>query len=59
MVKKIYKPSGNDKIGHRLHIPSYAELAKGYHCTVKEDGTLIYAPVVVQVNGLGGMVTEK
>lgn len=50
MVKKMYKPSGNDKIGHRLIIPSYADIAKAYYCKVKDDGTLIYTPVIPRGN---------
>ena len=47
MVKKKYRPSGNDKIGHRIHIPSYADIADAYYCLVKEDGTLIYSPTTI------------
>lgn len=48
MAKKVYKPYGNDKLGYRLRVPSYVEIASGYTCQVKEDGVLIYTPSEVQ-----------
>lgn len=48
--KKMYKTSGNDKIGHRLIIPSHADIAMAYYCTVKRNGTLIYTPVIPRGN---------
>ena len=44
-MKKMYKVSGNDKIGHRIIIPSCVERAEAYTCRVMPNGRLIYDPV--------------
>ena len=47
-MKSYYKPIGDEKQGFKLTIPARAKtkMAELYHCEVKEDGTLVYVPVV-------------
>jgi len=46
VVDKEYIVSGNQEIGFRLAIPTIAKRSKRYSCDVRDDGTLIYVPVV-------------
>jgi hypothetical protein len=45
-MKEIYKVSGNEKIGFRLIVPVRARPRKAYYFEVRQDGTLVYRPVV-------------
>lgn len=45
-MRKYYKVSGNDKVGHRIAIPSEVQRYKRYQCFVQENGIIVYTPIV-------------
>ena len=45
-MQNYYKPIGDEKQGFKLTIPARAKKSDLYKCTVNEDGSLLYVPVV-------------
>jgi len=45
-MNKPYAVFGDKKRGYRIAIPTKAKKSDLYKCTVNEDGSILYVPVV-------------